>query len=75
MRVRVLRQFPYSTDGLTSAMKAVGEEFDCAAPAAPGLIAEKYVAPVEVSAAAGAPENQALPGAPENKIKPSRARG
>lgn len=85
MKVRALKPFPYSADGIRIRQIAEGEEFDCDPGSVPGLKAEGYVA--EAKAMGPSPENKMIPAAEENKApadadpapepetKPARRRG
>ena len=74
MMAKALRPFPYAADGIKIEQLAAGDERDFPDDIVGGLIAEKYVEPVEPAAA---PENAAHAGAPDTAEagrKPRRAK-
>ena len=72
MQCNILKNFPFSRDGVTPEQAAAGATADIPAHLVPGLEREGYVRRAEAKDAGSSPENKMLAAAPENKA-PDRA--
>ena len=73
-RVRILRNFPISPDGITVQTWQAGSERDVDDATLDILIGEGAVELIENKAMQAAPENKAIQAMPENKGKRGRRR-